>query len=64
AGLVLEYAATGGATNTALAVQALLQQDLGPMSSEAIRRQTPIVSILGGVGRDQLGYKLQDYLKE
>eukprot|EP00439_Symbiodinium_sp_Y106_P012668 s3136_g1.t2 len=64
AGLVLEYAATGGATNTALAVQALLQQDLGPMSAEAIRRQTPIVSILGGVGRDQLGYKLQDYLKE
>ncbi|CAE7501966.1 ADK [Symbiodinium natans] len=64
AGLALEYAATGAATNTALTVQALLQQDQGPMSSEAIRRQTPIVSILGGVGRDQLGYKLQDFLKQ
>jgi len=56
------YAATGDATLTALAVQALLREDQG-YSAEANRRN-PAVSLLGGVGRDQLGYKLQDYLKE
>ncbi|CAJ1388626.1 unnamed protein product [Effrenium voratum] len=58
------YAAAGDATSTALAVQALLRQDPG-YSAEAIRRSShALVSLLGGVGRDQLGYKLQDYLKE
>eukprot|EP00434_Breviolum_minutum_P023342 symbB.v1.2.020591.t1/scaffold1691.1/size105682/8 len=56
------YAAAGDATTTAMAVQALLREDPG-YSAEANRRN-PAVSLLGGVGRDQLGYRLQDCLKE
>ncbi|CAK9111133.1 unnamed protein product [Durusdinium trenchii] len=56
------YAAAGDATTTAMTVQALLREDPG-YSFEATQ-QDPVVSLLGGVGRDQLGYKLQDYLNK
>jgi len=60
----VEYAPGGGAAVTALAVQALLPPAEGRAGEAGSAREPTQVALLGGVGRDELGNRLRELLRQ